>query len=473
MITSDPAQLKILFGFQPKIIGSPNAATMADFSAAVFTPIGGGQYNFYIPQFAGQYVDPQFQTRLSADAVKNFQTYFNNYKNDFQRATGYDAKVGVNNKYSDILTWMSAFPSKANLVSPGSAYENAILNPASSVENFKIAYPKATDIQAQQIVDAYAKANDKGSFWTQARDFLEGAAVVVGNYLAPGSAALTTGLTSEQAQNLLGTTAGQILTTVAGSAGGAAGNLTPEQLIGNSSIVQSIVGTVGDAVGKITSNTVVADIVTGAVKGGIVGTVTGGLAGAATNQNIGESMLTGLEYGAASGAIKGWNIGEKLSGALGQNVAQGLQAGLEEFAGQEAIGSSLRESLIAGGIKGIATGLFPSDPNAAIGQRILTDLERALASQLLSRIASKYSEPSGGGAAPSTPPGTTPTPTPSATPSGTPFGVTSAKDQQAPGSAALAQALRTGDAGAPIFGSSEDKGKAPSGWNVESLRYMG
>lgn len=41
-----------------------------------------------------------------------------------------------------------------------------------------------------------------------------------------------------------------------------------------------------------------------------------------------------------------------------------------------------------------------------------------------------------------------------------------------PGSQALAQALRIGDAGAPIFGGDKEKSKR-SGWNVESLRYMG
>jgi hypothetical protein len=54
-----------------------------------------------------------------------------------------------------------------------------------------------------------------------------------------------------------------------------------------------------------------------------------------------------------------------------------------------------------------------------------------------------------------------------------PTSVTTTGAGQAPGSQALAQALRIGDAGAPIFGGDkEDKGKQ-SGWNVESLRYMG
>ena len=45
---------------------------------------------------------------------------------------------------------------------------------------------------------------------------------------------------------------------------------------------------------------------------------------------------------------------------------------------------------------------------------------------------------------------------------------------QAPGSQALGQALRIGDAGGTIFGSSDKEGGGKkSGWNVESLRYMG
>ena len=42
----------------------------------------------------------------------------------------------------------------------------------------------------------------------------------------------------------------------------------------------------------------------------------------------------------------------------------------------------------------------------------------------------------------------------------------------APGTQALAQALRVGDAGSPIFGGDKEGGKK-AGWNVESLRYMG
>lgn len=59
-----------------------------------------------------------------------------------------------------------------------------------------------------------------------------------------------------------------------------------------------------------------------------------------------------------------------------------------------------------------------------------------------------------------------------ATPS--PTSVTTTGAGQSPGSQALSQALRIGDPGAPIFGGDKDKeGAKKSGWNVESLRYMG
>jgi len=44
--------------------------------------------------------------------------------------------------------------------------------------------------------------------------------------------------------------------------------------------------------------------------------------------------------------------------------------------------------------------------------------------------------------------------------------------QASPGSQALAQALRIGDVGVPVFGGEREEGRR-SGWNVESLRYMG
>jgi hypothetical protein len=48
--------------------------------------------------------------------------------------------------------------------------------------------------------------------------------------------------------------------------------------------------------------------------------------------------------------------------------------------------------------------------------------------------------------------------------------VTTTGAGQAPGSQALSQALRIGD---PVLGSGDKEEGKKSGWNVESLRYMG
>ena len=55
-----------------------------------------------------------------------------------------------------------------------------------------------------------------------------------------------------------------------------------------------------------------------------------------------------------------------------------------------------------------------------------------------------------------------------ATPS--PTSVTTTGAGQSPGSQALSQALRIGD---PVLGSGDKEEGKKSGWNVESLRYMG
>lgn len=63
------------------------------------------------------------------------------------------------------------------------------------------------------------------SFWTDLRDTVESGAVAVGNYILPGSAAITSNLVSEGAQNQLGSSLGQLALLGGGVAGGVAGNL--------------------------------------------------------------------------------------------------------------------------------------------------------------------------------------------------------------------------------------------------------
>lgn len=63
------------------------------------------------------------------------------------------------------------------------------------------------------------------SFWTKIRDAVESIGSVAGNYLLPGSGAITSHLVSSGAQQQLGSTLGQLAMLGTGVAGGAAGNL--------------------------------------------------------------------------------------------------------------------------------------------------------------------------------------------------------------------------------------------------------
>lgn len=353
----------------------------------------------------------------------------------------------------------------------------AVVSPIVDVVDAVIAAVKAPSTISKaakdisQATEKYAPGympQMQSTFLQQYRDFSEASLVVLGNVLVPGSSAITSGFTSQGAQQIQSDPIFAAMNAVAGATGSGLGNKGLTDAISKFGPIQSAGQFTNNAVLNITGSTLIADVATGAVIGGASGALIGGATAAATGQNIGKGMLTGAEYGAASGAIKGWNVGERISGTVGERAAQGIQAGLETFAGEEATGSSLRESLLAGGVSGISTAMFPRDPNASASQRALTDLERTLAQQLLSDYASRYSGDSGAVTSSSGGGGGTPIPPQK------PTGATITGSQSGtPGSAALAQALRTGDAGAPIFGSSEDKNKPPTGWNVESLRYMG
>lgn len=62
-------------------------------------------------------------------------------------------------------------------------------------------------------------------FWTELRDTLESGAVLVGNYLLPGSSLVTSQLVSEGSKNQLGSTLGQLAQLGTGGYGALEGNL--------------------------------------------------------------------------------------------------------------------------------------------------------------------------------------------------------------------------------------------------------
>jgi len=139
-----------------------------------------------------------------------------------------------------------------------------------------------------------------------------------------------------------------------------------------------------------------------------------------------KAGVKGATSGAARAALKGGSAEEIVSGGIVGGASSYGGAAASEAAGFEpgSVGERLTQTVV--------------------GQSIGNYLSPTRSAQTI-----------GGGAAPS------PTTSVATTGAG-----------QAPGSQALSQALRIGDPGAPIFGGDKEEGKK-SGWNVESLRYMG
>jgi len=148
-------------------------------------------------------------------------------------------------------------------------------------------------------------------------------------------------------------------------------------------------------------------------------------AAAATPTRTEKAGVSGAARGATSAALRGGSAEEIASGAIvGGASSYGGAAASEELGFKPgSVESGLTQTIV--------------------GQSIGNYLSPTRSAQTM-----------GGGAAPQ------------------PTSVATTGAGQAPGSQALSQALRIGDPGAPIFGGDKEEGKK-SGWNVESLRYMG
>jgi hypothetical protein len=222
---------------------------------------------------------------------------------------------------------------------------------------------------------------------------------------------------------------------------------------------------------------IVATAATGAVVGATTAAITGG--------DIGKGALMGGVGSAVGSQFQGApkdidtfskaqypgefakNIGGDITQAgveagLSRGVAQGVSTGAGRFAagtaagvaGGQDIGTAAERGLISAGTGAAKDILFPTDPNASKTDKITSEVGRELFDFGTASLFSPSK--SGVGATSFT--------------QGQPSSVTTG-GAGSPGSEALAQALRL-DPGAPVFGGEKDKGKK-SGWNVESLRYMG
>ena len=203
--------------------------------------------------------------------------------------------------------------------------------------------------------------------------------------------------------------------------------------------------------------------------------ITSSVSGAISSAVQGGDPVTGAEKGFVGGAVGG-AVGEAVSGAPAEidpvtgvteapatgvratdaaKYAQPIGRGAGSAAGTLATGGSPKQAVVGGLVTGgldVAYGDTKGDP--------LASAEKAVIGKTLTDYfspAPTRSAQTEGGSTSST------------------AGVTTTGTAgQAPGSQALSQALRIGDPGAPILGSSDKEGEGKqSGWNVSSLRYMG
>lgn len=211
---------------------------------------------------------------------------------------------------------------------------------------------------------------------------------------------------------------------------------------------------VGAAAIKGTSDAVNAAIdgknINGILEAGAKGFVTGG-AGQAAGEFAVNQFGAPAQYGTDVGSEQ-----SKMLAAQEAGVPTPTKAALASGASSATKAALSGQDPLTAGVKGAVTGFGSEYVAGLAGQpgSAAYDIAKFGAGQTLSSAL--------GGK------GTTFTPTD--TTGGT--SVTTTGAGQSPGSSALAQALRT-DLGAPIFGGDKDKEGRKSGWNVESLRYMG
>lgn len=187
--------------------------------------------------------------------------------------------------------------------------------------------------------------------------------------------------------------------------------------------------------------------------------ITSGISSGITSATQGGDPVAGAEKGFVSGGISGaiTPAVTDISTDIGvpSEYAPSVAKGVASTASTLATGGTPKQALVGGLVTGgldYAYGDTKGDP--------LASAEKAVIGKTLTDYfappPTRSAQTAGGGAAPEA------------------TSVTTTGAGQAPGSQALAQALRIGDAGSPIFGGDKDKeGGKQSGWNVESLRYMG
>jgi len=212
--------------------------------------------------------------------------------------------------------------------------------------------------------------------------------------------------------------------------------------VGSAILAKAITGSVS---GAISAEVQGGDPEEGAKRGFVSGGVSAGVGQAVGGTAAEIDPVTGVETPATG--IRGTEYAE---------YAKPISRGAGTAAGTLAAGGTPKQAIVGGLVTGgldVAYGDTKGDPLAsaekAVIGRTLTDYFAPAKTRSAQTVG-------GGTAAPE------------------PTSVTTTGAGQAPGSQALSQALRIGDPGAPVLGSSDaEEGSKESGWNVGSLRYMG
>jgi len=223
----------------------------------------------------------------------------------------------------------------------------------------------------------------------------------------------------------------------------------------------------GSYAGQVVGTAVGADTTPGQLT--TLGKIAASATGASTSTTLraladGSSFSDALAAGAKSGVAAGITSGgiEGLKAAF--NPQQDVFVPIEERGTMADTGEPVDSSYVAGSqqfpLSDKSTTLMGNDP--LIGKSEERLLSSALYPAVYSTLFGKQQQ-----APVSAPRGTTTTQTTQQQQPVSPI-----QTQASVGSQALSQALRIGDAGAPIFGGDKEGGKK-AGWNVESLRYMG
>jgi hypothetical protein len=279
-------------------------------------------------------------------------------------------------------------------------------------------------------------------------------AAVVGPYVGPAvaaaggstaaAAAATSAVSSAAIKAMNGGNVGDIATAaITSGAGGYAGQ-TAGTAVG-AEIGSETSGAQLTTLGKITSSAV-------------GGSTTTTLKQLADGSSLSDAVSAGAKVGVAAGITTG-SI-EGLKAAFNPEPSRFVP--VEERGTSADTGAPAEDTYVAGSqqvpLSDKSTALMGTDP--LIGR----SEERLLASALYPAVYSTLFGKQQQAPISATPTTTTKAPTQQPV---SPIQTTSSV-----GTAALGQALRIGDAGAPIFGGDKEGGKK-AGWNVESLRYMG